>query len=394
MASVSLKPQREKSLLRKHPWVFSGAIRDVSEAAAPGETVDILSSDGTWLARGAFSPHSQIIVRVWTFDPAETVSPVFFSKRIQTAVSLRHTIPSLSGCDAYRLINAESDGLPGIVVDRYGPVLVCQFLTVGAEFWKEIIIKELARQIPVRGIYERSDVNARLKDNLKKRTGLLYGDIPSEPLKIREGSAAFLVDIRQGQKTGFYLDQRENRTALADYTLGKDVLNGFSYTGGFGIWAMVGGASSVLNIDSSESAIDLARRNAELNGFSENQVKNTKADVFSALRQIRESGRRFDVVVLDPPKFADSRAHLDRACRGYKDINRLGLGLLREGGLLMTFSCSAHVLPELFQKVVADAALDAGRPGVILHRFGQSADHPVSLSFPEGTYLKGLLIKV
>ncbi len=394
MASVTLKPQREKSLLRRHPWIFSGAIRDVSKAAAPGETVDILSSDGTWLARGAFSPHSQIIIRVWTFDPTETVSTVFFSKRIQTAISLRHAIPSLSGCDAYRLINAESDGLPGLVVDRYGPVLVCQFLTVGTEFWKEIIIKELARQIPVRGIYERSDVDARLKENLKKRTGLLYGDIPSESLKIREGAMSFLVDIRQGQKTGFYLDQRENRAALADYTLGKDVLNGFSYTGGFGVWAMIGGASSVLNIDSSESAIDLARRNAELNGFSENQVKTTKADVFSALRQIHESGRRFDMVVLDPPKFADSRAHLDKACRGYKDINRLGLGLLREGGLLMTFSCSAHVSPELFQKVVADAALDAGRPGVILRRFGQSADHPVLLSFPEGTYLKGLLIKV
>ncbi len=394
MAQVFLKPGREKSLLRRHPWVFSGAVERISGTPAIGETVDVLASDATWLARGAFSPHSQITVRVWTFDPAEKVSQDFFSKRIQKALSIRQAFPDSSRFSACRLINSESDGLPGVVVDRYDPFLACQFLTAGAESWKETLIAELARHVPSKGLYERSDVEVRLKEGLQKKSGVLSGDTPSGPIEIRESEASFWVDIRQGQKTGFYLDQKENRMVLARYSRGKEVLNGFSYSGAFGVWAMIGGAASVLNIDSSEVALDLARRNAELNGFSEKQVENRKADVFSALRRIRESGRRFDMVILDPPKFAESKSHVEKACRAYKDINRLGFELLRKGGLMATFSCSAHVSPDLFQKVVADAALDADRSGAILHRFSQSADHPVLLSFPEGSYLKGLLVKV
>jgi 23S rRNA (cytosine1962-C5)-methyltransferase len=394
MASVILKAQREKSLLRRHPWIFSGAIAKIHGSPQPGETVDIIAADGKWYGSGAYSPRSQITVRVWTFDKQDEVSPALFRSRLQRAVESRLPLLDTYDTDACRLVNSESDGIPGLIVDRYGHFLVCQFLAAGAEYWKQTIVNQLAELTPNAGIYERSDVAVREKEGLPEHTGVLSGQEPPELIEIREGSCRFLVDIRHGHKTGFYLDQRDNRACVAEYSGGSEVLNCFSYTGGFTVAALKAGAAGVINIDSSADALELGLGNVRLNSLDVTKVQNTEGDAFTIMRQYRDSSRRFDVVVLDPPKFAGSRGQLMRACRGYKDINLLAFKLLRPGGILFTFSCSGLVDKDLFQKIVADAALDAGREAQIIRWLSQPPDHPTSLNFPEGSYLKGLVCRV
>jgi 23S rRNA (cytosine1962-C5)-methyltransferase len=394
MADVILKPGREKSLIRHHPWVFSGAVREVRGKPAVGETVEIVSSEGQWLARGAFSPQSQIRVRAWTFNPEEATGPVFFRNRLINALEVRGLLRLGKDTDCLRLVNSESDGLPGLIVDRYADFLVCQFLTAGAELFRPVIVAELEKLVPCAGIFERSDVDVRLKEGLASRTGCVTGSEPGDQVLVREGGCKFLVDVKHGHKTGFYLDQRDNRACLARYAQDREVLNCFSYTGAFGVAALKGGASGVVNVDSSRPALDLARKNVEINGFSPMQVKNVEGDVFSLLRQYRNLGRLFDIVVLDPPRFVDSRSSLMRASRGYKDINLLAFKLIKPGGLLFTFSCSGLMERDLFQKIVADAALDAGREARIMNGLTQSADHVIALNFPEAGYLKGLVCSV
>jgi 23S rRNA (cytosine1962-C5)-methyltransferase len=401
MATLTLKPGRERSLLRRHPWVFSGAVAGVEGDPAPGATVEIRAADGAWMARGAYSPSSQIRARVWSFRGEEEIAPGFFRNRVADAF-LRRT-PLLEGgwLDALRLIHSENDGLPGVVVDRYGSFLVLQLLSTGAEAWREALVRAMETAweallpgLPLRGVFERSDPEVRAKEGLEPRTGLLSGEEPPELVEIREGDCRFLVDLRKGQKTGFYLDQRENRHRVQQAARSLEVLNAFAYTGGFGIAAVAGGAKRVLNLEASGEAVEVASRNAELNGISPEAWETRQGDVFRLLRTLRDEGRTFDLAVLDPPKFAESRGQVEGASRGYKDINLQAFKLLRPGGLLFTFSCSGHMAPELFQKIVSDAALDAGREGRILRRMEQGPDHPTSLPFPEGSYLKGLVVQV
>ena len=390
---LTLKPGREKSLLRRHPWIFSGAVKNVSGDPAPGETIKVVSSKNEFVAAAAWSPESQICGRVWSFDQNETIDCAFFVKRIKQALLLRKNQPSLKQSNAYRLICSEADGLPGVIIDRYDNFLVGQFLSCGAEGWKEGIVSAAMEVTGCKGFYERSDVSVRGKEGLIEKTGLLAGDEPPELIEISENGVKYLVDVRNGHKTGFYLDQRDNRAALQAYCKDAEVLNCFSYTAGFGAAACVAGAKKVINIDASDTALELAARNMELNGAGQNDYENVRGDVFKLLREYRKEGRKFDVIVLDPPKFIESKAALQRASRGYKDINMLGLQLLKPGGFLFTFSCSGLMTQDLFGKVVAGAALDVQSDAVIIDRLGQATDHPCPLSFPEGFYLKGLIIQ-
>jgi 23S rRNA (cytosine1962-C5)-methyltransferase len=394
MKAIVLKRGREKSLMRKHPWIFSGAIARIEGHPRAGETVDILAAEGALLGRGAYSPRSQMTVRVWTFDPQEEVSPEFFADRLALAAESREGLIAGEGPHGVRLVNAESDGLPGIIVDRYGEYLVVQFLTTGAEYWKAAIVEALSRLEGVSGVYERSDADVREKEGLPKLAGVLAGVEPPDLVEIREGPCRFLVDVKRGHKTGFYLDQRENRAMTPEFARGAAMLNCFSYTGGFGVAALAAGAVAATNVDSSAPALNLARRNAELNGFDESVLENVEGDAFAVMRKWRDEGRVFDLIVLDPPKFAESKANLARASRGYKDINWLAFRLLGPGGILFTFSCSGLMSPELFQKIVSDAALDAGCEAQIIRRLAQASDHPTLLSFPESSYLKGFICRV
>ncbi len=392
-AVLRLKKGRDESLKRKHPWVFSGAIADAPKGAAPGETVDVLSADGQWIGRGAWSPQSQIRVRMWTFLRDEQIGPAFFRNRIGRALALRQaSIPAIV-TDSMRLVNGESDGLPGIIIDRYTDFLVGQFLSTGAETHKGGIVQQAMELTGAKGFFERSDGDSRAKEGLLPAVGLLTGEEPPDFVKIHEHGLRYLVDVRKGHKTGFYLDQRDNRAALSAFTKKAEVLNVFAYTGGFGLMAAKGGASRVVQLDSSADVLDIARRNEEINRFPSGRLEYLSEDAFKALRRFRDEALQFDVVILDPPKFASSAAQVERAARGYKDINLLAFKLLRPGGTLFTFSCSGHLLPPLFQKIVADAALDAGRDTVILHSLSQAPDHPIGLSFPEGHYLKGLIVR-
>lgn len=395
MASISLKPTREKSITRRHPWIFSGALARIEGDPQPGETVTVRAADGTPLALAAYSPQSQIAARIWSFNPDETIDPLFLRARLQLALAARSALsPPDASLTAYRLVNAESDSLPGVIVDRYAEFLVCQFLSAGAEYWKQDLVTLLADLHPYAGIYERSDVEVRAKEGLPPSTGVLAGQPPPAEVVIDEYACRFAVDVRGGHKTGFYLDQRDNRRRVGEMAGGREVLNCFAYTGGFAVWALKGGAVSVTNVESSAAALELASQNIALNGLDASQVENVAGDVFHVLRQYRDARRQFDLIVLDPPKFAESRSQIDGATRGYKDINLLAFKLLRPGGLLYTFSCSGLITPDLFQKIVAGAALDAGREAQIVQRLSQAADHPVALRFPEGEYLKGLVCRV
>jgi 23S rRNA (cytosine1962-C5)-methyltransferase len=390
MASLVLKPGREKSLLRRHPWIFSGAVERVQGEPEPGGTVELLSSDGRFLARGAYSPASQIRARVWTFDPDQQVDPDFLRDRVRDAIRARQAWYPASDTQSLRLIHAESDGLPGLIVDRYGGNLVIQVLTAGAEFWRDALADILLAESGLQDIFERSDAEVRSLEGLGPRVGSLRGN-PETSLTIEEYGSRFTVDLARGHKTGFYLDQRENRRRLRELAQGRDVLDCFCYTGGFTVNALAGGAKSVLAVDSSAEALAAAGPNLALNGLPFEKATFLEGDVFQVLRRLRDEARLFDLVVLDPPKFAATAAQAERAARGYKDINLLAFKLLRPGGLLATFSCSGGVDADLFQKIVAGAALDAGAEAQIVEHLSQAPDHPVSLSFPEGAYLKGLV---
>jgi 23S rRNA (cytosine1962-C5)-methyltransferase len=394
MGFVIIKPKREQSLQRKHPWIFSGAIAKQKGRLAAGDTVDIVNARGRWLGRGAYSPTSQITVRLWTFREDESIDRRFFRHRLERAIRNRFELKKRLQLNAYRMVNAESDGLPGLIVDQYDRFLVCQFLTVGVHVWKDVIVDLLQELVTPEGIFERSDSPVLDKEKLPRTVGRLAGKEPPETIAIREGGYHYLVDVRNGHKTGFYLDQRDNRHLVRHFASDADVLNCFCYTGGFGVAAMANGARTLTNIDISAAALDLAQKNMALNDLDTAQVEYLQADVFKQLRSFRDAARQFDIIVLDPPKFADSRQQLNRASRGYKDINLLAIKLLRTGGYLFTFSCSGLMEPSLFQKIVADAALDAGRDVQIMRRMSQAADHPTALNFPEGYYLKGLLCRV
>jgi 23S rRNA (cytosine1962-C5)-methyltransferase len=388
--SITLNPNREKSLLRRHPWIFASAIRHVDETHASGSTVDLLSSEGQFLARASYSPNSQIRARVWTFND-EPVDKEFFRKRIRAAIEVRQQLKVDSHSNAYRLLHAESDGIPGLIVDRYENVLVLQSLTAGSEFWKETIADLLVEETGVTTIYERSDADVRELEGLQPITGILRGTLSSFIFPITEYNLKFNVDIAHGHKTGFYLDQRENRHGVGELSKDRDVLNCFCYTGGFSIHALASGAKSVLSVDSSADALALLEENIALNHLPADRHTSLEGDVFQLLRKFRDANRSFDLIVLDPPKFAPTAAHAEKASRAYKDINLLAFKLLRHGGLLFTYSCSGGIDAALFQKIVASAALDAGVDATIIEHLSQGSDHPVSLHFPEGMYLKGLV---
>ncbi len=391
---LKLNPGREKSLLRRHVWIFSGAVADYPGEAAPGETVEVFDSKNNFLARAAYSPDSQLIARVWTFDRDEQIDEAFFARRIKAAVEYRHFLKLDDPKGGCRLINSEADGLPGLVVDRYAGVLVIQITSAGIEFHRDTIVKLLAEITGAASIYERSDVSVRAKEGLAERSGLLYGAQPPNPVIIEENGARFAVDVRHGQKSGFYFDQRCARAAVAAYADGRTVLNAFSYTGAFAVSALLAGAGHVINIDSSAPALKQAAHNLEMNKIKPERYENRTADVFTELRKLVEEGRRFDLVILDPPKFIESQKALVRGCRAYQDIARLGYRLLNPGGLLFNFSCSGLMTPELFQKITADAALDAGVRARLVRHLEQAPDHPVSLAVPEGFYLKGLVTRI
>lgn len=393
MTVVKLKKGRDKSFNRKHPWIFSGAIDSIKEVNQNGETVKVISGDGKILGSGSYSSHSQISVRVLSFNPEETINKDFFLQRIESASKFRKLFIDETSTNAYRVINAESDLLPGVIVDKYADFLVCQFLSAGAEFWKKDIVDILASQFKPTGIFERSDVAVREKEGLQQSKGILYGKAPGELIEIIETENKFFVDIINGHKTGFYLDQRDNRKLLEKFSAGNEILNCFSFTGGFSVYALKAGANKVTNVDSSEEAMLLGDKNFSLNGIDSSKYENVNEDVFKYLRKLRDANKQFDVIVLDPPKFAESVSQVEKASRGYKDINLLALKLLRKNGTLITFSCSGHIVTDLFNKIIADAAADSGREVHILKYLTQSPDHTMLTSFPEGLYLKGLVCK-
>jgi len=392
VTKLTLKPGREKSLLRRHPWIFSGGVSRVDGQPQGGDTVAVHSAQGEFLAWAAYNPDSQISARIWSWDQNESIDAAFFERRIRAAIAAR-THPGIPA-ESCRLVYGEADGLPGLIADRYGDTVVVQLASVGAERWREAIADALLHVTGAARVYERSDLDVRELEGLPPRVGVLRGDAPPETIEIKEHSVHFLVDVRHGHKTGFYLDQRTNRHIVGKLARGKEMLNCFCYTGGFSLHALAEGVAHVTSIDSSGEALAWGQRQATLNGYEAARATWLAADVFKELRTLRDQGKSYDVIVLDPPKFAPTAAHAEKAARGYKDINLLAFKLLRPGGLLATFSCSGGVSDDLFQKIVAGAALDAGVDAQILRRFSQAPDHPVLLSFPESAYLKGLLCRV
>lgn len=392
MPVIELKPGRERSLQRRHPWIYSGAIGKIHTPPAVGGTVEIRSASGDFLAWGAYSPNSQIRIRVWAWDRAQAIDEAFFRSRVEQACLLRYNQGLLVQTNAIRLVHAESDGLPGVIADLYGSTLVVQFLSAGAEYWRETLTSVLHEVTGADRVFERSDAEVRVLEGLPARIGQLVGNDLAAPVLIHENSIVYQVDVHQGHKTGFYLDQRSNRLRIREFSSGREVLDCFCYTGGFTLNALKGGASSVLAVDSSSVAIRTAQENLNKNQLPGDRVQFIEQDVFQALRTLRDRATSFDLIVLDPPKFAPTHAQVERAARGYKDINLLALKLLRPGGLLFTFSCSAGINGELFQKIVAGAALDAGINAQILEHLHQAPDHPIALNFPDGEYLKGLII--
>ena len=386
---MTLRSGREKSVRRRHPWVFSGAVAEVTGSPEPGDTVEVRTAGGERLGSAAFSPASQIRARMWTFDDAP-VDDAFVAGRITAAAARRAELLD-TGTDSARLVFSEADGVPGVIADRYGDTVVVQLTTAGAERWRDTVFDALAGLDGVASVHERSDAEARGREGLAARDGHVRGAPAPADLVVHEGRWRFAVDVAAGHKTGFYLDQRDARRAIERLAPGRRVLNVFAYTGAFSVIAAGSGAASVTSVDSSGPALDVARRNGELNAVDVGGL--TEADAFSHLRGLRDRARQYDLVLLDPPKLAATSAHLDRASRAYKDLNLLAIKLLAPGGVLMTFSCSAAMDAALFQKVVAGAALDAGRDVRIEGRMAQPADHPVPLSFPEAEYLKGLILR-
>ncbi len=397
-ASVILKAGKERPLYRHHPWVYSNAVDRFEGKVYPGSTVHVLDHQGKFVAKGLYSPSSQIRVRILTWDESEPIDHAFFKRRIAKAID--HRQQWVKNTNAIRLIFGESDGLPGLVVDQYDNTLVCQFLFVGMEHWKEAIVNALVKQTGCVRVVERSDAAVRSREGLEPYIGALYGELPTEPVLVDECGVKYTVDVLKGHKTGFYIDQRDSRELLGQLSHGKEVLNVFCYTGGFSLAALRGGATHVTSVDSSGEALAMAQRQMAVNQFSEDRATWIDADAFEVLTQLRKEGRQFDVVVLDPPKFAPSSHHLDKALRAYKEINRAGMQLLKPGGLLFTFSCSGAVDTALFEKTIAMAGAEAMTHGSdksldfrIIQRLSSGADHPLLTSFPEGDYLKGLLLQ-
>ena len=388
--SIVLKPGRDRSLVRRHPWIFSGAVASVGGDPKPGETVAVRSAGGDFLAWAAFSGASQIRARVWSFDEADVVDESFVAQRVVRSAERRAPLLA-SGTDSARLVFSEADGVPGLVADRYGDVVVCQITSAGADRWRETCADALASLPGVTSVFERSDADVREREELPVRVGSMRGPAPPRDVLAREREWTFSVDVAEGHKTGFYLDQRDARVAVARLAPGRRVLNVFSYTGAFGVVAATNGAAGVTSIDSSGPALAIARRNAELNSVDAGEL--IEGDAFTVLRGLRDRARQYDLVLLDPPKLAASDKHLERASRAYKDLNLLAVKLLAPGGVLMTFSCSAAMTGDLFRKVVAGAALDARRTVRVVGALRQASDHPVPLSFPEAEYLKGLVLE-
>jgi 23S rRNA (cytosine1962-C5)-methyltransferase len=393
--TVRLRPGKERSLQRRHPWVFEGSV--AGGKADAGETVRVEDSGGRFLAWAAYSPQSLIRLRAWSFDEPERIDAAFLARRIADAIAVRSRLPIES--DGVRLVHGESDGLPGLVVDRYGDTLSAQFLSAGAERWRDVIADALLKASGAAQLYERSDTSARQREGLAPSTGWLRapaGDAaPPTALTVREHGWRLGLDVASGHKTGFYLDQRDNRRLFADTVRHfgfRRVLNCYCYTGGFSVAALAGGAEEVTGVDSSAPALERAVANVALNGFDAARHRTLDADVNQTLRAMLAQGERFDAIVLDPPKLAPTAAHAERAARAYKDINRLALMLLRPGGALFTFSCSGGISADLFHKIVAGAGLDAGVDGLFYARLGAAPDHPMTVTFPEGEYLKGLVV--
>jgi 23S rRNA (cytosine1962-C5)-methyltransferase len=388
--TITLRPGRERSIARCHPWIFSGAVARVGGDPEPGETVAVAASGGERLGWAAWSPASQIRARMWSFDPDERVDAELIAARVTASAARRERL--LAGAtDSGRLVFSEADGVPGLIADRYGDTVVTQLTTAGAEHWRDVLHDALAALPGVRCVYERSDADVREREGLDARVGLVRGGAPDPALVAHEDGRAYAVDVEGGHKTGFYLDQRNARRVIAGVAAGRRVLNVFAYTGAFSVIAASAGAASIASIDSSGPALDVARRNGELNGVEVGEL--VEADAFTALRGLRDRARQYDLILLDPPKLANSEQQVDRASRAYKDLNLLAVKLLAPGGMLMTFSCSGAMSAELFQKVVAGAALDARRTVRIVGRLAQAEDHPVPLAFPEAEYLKGLILE-
>lgn len=394
MVTATLKKGKEIIIQSKHPWIFSGAVDRIDEVKQNGETVLVKSFDGKVLALGAISLHSQIAIRIWSFDSDEKIDKHFLEKKIVSAITLREIIIDKKSTNVYRLINSENDLLPGLIVDVYGDFVVCQFLSAGADYWKKEIIELLIELLKPKCIYERSDSESRLKEKLGKINGVVFGEEPPDLIEVVENGIKFLVDIKSGHKTGFYIDQRDNRKQIKEFVQNKSVLNCFCYTGGFSLYSKIAGAKEITNIDSSSEVLGILKKNFELNNFSTDNVENIEGDVFKVLRQFRDNSKKFDVIILDPPKFAESVSQITKAARGYKDINLLAMKLLNSGGILFTFSCSGHITQELFRKIVDDASVDSGRTVKFIKQLTQSSDHPILSGFPEGLYLKGLVCQV
>lgn len=392
--TVILNEGREKSLLRHHPWIFSKAIQKADESLQMGQTVEVVNQAGEFLCYGLYSPNSQIRVRALSFDENVKITDALIASRVKDAISLRKNVFA-RGNDGVRLISSEGDLLPGLIADKYNEYIVISISSCGMERYKNIICQTLKEIFPECSIYERSDTKSRAKEGLPVRKGVVIGTEPDDTIYVREEGQVYIpVDIKNGHKTGAYIDQRLSRIKAGSLSKGASVLNCFSYTGGFGLWALKGGAKRIENVDVSEHALNAAKTGVAFNHLDPGRCKFLKKDVFAYLREQVENGAKYDLVILDPPKFAESAANLKKACRGYQDINRLGLKLVAKGGHLLTFSCSGLVDPALFQKIVADAAIDAGVDGRVLGTLRQDEDHVVSLPCPETFYLKGLDIAV
>jgi len=389
-ARLVLKPGREKSLRHRHPWIFSGAVENVEGEPAKGDTVSVVARDGAFLAWAAYCPDSQIRARAWSFDAKDSIDEAFLRARLVASIERRRALTDAD--DSVRLVHGESDGLPGLVADRYRDTIVVQILSAGAEKWRSLWARLLCEITGAKAVYERSDVEVRALEGLAPRTGPLLGEVKG-PVRIHEDGIAYEVDVVQGQKTGFYLDQRDNRALAGSLASDREVLNAFCYTGGFTLAALKGGAKKVTSLDTSEEALALGRRNVEINGLDASRADWMAADVFSQLRKFRDQNRKFGLIVLDPPKFAPTEKHVANAARAYKDINLWAMKLLAPGGHLLTFSCSGAVSADLFQKIVAGAAADARVDMQIQRRLGAALDHCVSIHFPEGEYLKGLWLR-
>ena len=393
--------KRDYATRHRHPWIFSGAVQSVTGSPSAGETVEVVDASGETLGYGSWSPASQIRVRMLSFDKAAVPDAGFVKGLVAAAVGRRAGFFVDGRTNAFRLVHGESDGIPGVVADYYDGWVVTQFASAGAEFWKGAVVDALMQYVPFcKGVYNRSDVDSRAREGLREgdapaadETGVLSGGEPPELIEVFEDGVKYLVDVRKGHKTGFYLDQRDARAAVARYANGAEMLNCFAYTGGFGLAARAAGAACVVQLDISRPALDLAKRNADLDHLCGTSFEYVCADVFKQLRLYRDQGRSFDMIVLDPPKFADTKGQLMRAMRGYKDINLFAMKLLKPNGVLASFSCSGAMSPEMFETVCREAAFDARRGFQILERTSQAQDHPVSLAFPEGLYLKGLILR-